>query len=290
MQNSSITVVCPLYNGRKYVEYLNTEINKQININIIDVLYIITKTNDGTEEYLESIGAKYKSIDKDDFSYSLTRELILKEWVTTEKVIMISQDIKFVNNEVFSHLVKAIDTEGVAYAFSRQIADNNSIEKYIRKNNYPMESYCISSNDIQRLGLKAFFASDVCCIINRDVFIKLNGYDQQNIPMNQEMYYSKKLLENGYKIMYCADSKIIHYHNYTLKELDKRYFLVGQFFAQYPEFKKYKAESTGLKLAFKVFFSALFDFNLPVVFRAFPDMLTRYMAKRRGEKSINEKQ
>lgn len=288
MKNIPITIVCPLFNGRKYIEYLNQSINEQTNVLVQDVLYVVTKTNDGTEEYLDSINAKYITIEKNDFSYSLTREKILYDWVDTKYAIMISQDIKFTDSNVFSRLIDRLD-EKVVYVFSRQISDKNNIEKYIRNINYPSQSYTVTINDVSQLGLKAFFASDVCCALDRDVFLNLKGYDNLKLPINQEMYYSKKLLENNYAIGYCADSKIIHYHDYKLKDLYRRYFTVGEFFAYHSEFKKYKAESVGLKLAFKVFISAIKEFNISVLFRLIPDMLARYLGKRNGEKSASRK-
>ena len=37
-------------------------------------------------------------------------------------------------------------------SFSRQICDNQSIEKYTRINNYPKESRIVSKKDTERLG------------------------------------------------------------------------------------------------------------------------------------------
>lgn len=52
----SISVICPLYKGEKYIKELDTSLKKQKNIELKEINYIVTKSNgDNTISYLKSI-------------------------------------------------------------------------------------------------------------------------------------------------------------------------------------------------------------------------------------------
>ena len=101
--------------------------------------------------------------------------------------------------------------------------------------------------------------------------------------VSEEMYFCRKAILAGYSIKYCAESVVIHSHSFSLKQLYKRYYDVGVFFAQNPEFKEYKSNGTGMSLAFYVLGQALKHFDIPVLFRWFPDFFVRYIGKKKGE-------
>ena len=69
-----------------------------------------------------------------------------------------------------------------------------------------------------------------------------------------------------------------------MKQVYKRYYDIGLFFKQNPEFKEYKATDSGLKLAFYILGQALKHFDIPVLIKWLPDMTARYLGKKKGEK------
>jgi rhamnosyltransferase len=223
-------------------------------------------------------------VKKEDFLHSLTREKAIKEFCESKCVVMISQDIKLTNDNVFYNLVKEIEEGKTVYNFARQICTNRSIEKYIRKKNYPSESYYVAKDDIENMQLMAFFASDACSAYNRDVFISIGGYGGYDVMMGEDMLYSKIILDAGYKKKYCADAIVEHSHKYTLKQLYKRYYDTGVFHAKVKIFDSYKSTDSGFKLALYVLKEALKRFDIPVLFRWLPDMASRYLGMKKGKK------
>ena len=133
------------------------------------------------------------------------------------------------------------------------------------------------------MQLKAFFASDAFAAYHRPTFIKLGGYDHINMMMNEDMYYSKKILDNGYKKAYVSTALVEHSHKLTFGQLYNRYYETGKWFHAHPEFDNYKTTDSGLKLATHVLKSALKDFNIPVLFRFLPDMISRYLGMKKGK-------
>ena len=66
----------------------------------------------------------------------------------------------------------------------------HKVERYTREINYPDETRIVSKDDIEKLGLMTFFFSDASSAILKDVFIKLNGYDNKDLPTNEDMYFA----------------------------------------------------------------------------------------------------
>lgn len=283
-----IDIVCPVYKGFHYLEPLYKSFLTQKKVNLKNVVFAITDSKDEEmekiREFVKQNNIKNFEVTKEDFSHSLTREKAIREYCESRCVVMLSQDVKLTNDEVFYNLVKDIDSGDTVYNFARQICTNKSIEKYIRKKNYPSESYYVTKDDVENLQLMAFFASDACSAYNRDVFISIGGYGGYDVMMGEDMLYSKIILDAGYKKKYCADAVVEHSHKYTLKQLYKRYYDTGIFHSKVKVFDSYKSTDSGVKLALYVLKEALKHFDLPVLFRWLPDMSARYLGMKKGEK------
>ncbi|MBM6836751.1 hypothetical protein H9X77_00580 [Clostridium saudiense] len=174
-------------------------------------------------------------------------------------------------------------------AFSRQIGyKEHKVERYTREINYPEVSRVVSKNDLQKLGVMAFFFSDASSAISKEVFNKLNGYDGKDLPTNEDMYFAYKLIINGYRIKYAADSKVIHSHQLTLKQQYKRYKDIGLFFAQNSYIQKYSAGKRGKDVLIYIFKRAIEDRRFTVIFDSFLDFGVRFIGMQVG-KRLNKK-
>ena len=241
-----ISIICPIYNGEKYIKDLYKNIIKQKNVSISEIKFILTKSIDDSENILKDLDVKYTLISPEDFSHSLVRERAAFE-ATGEILVFITQDIKINNENWLYELVKNIEKNKCDAAFSRQIAyDDHTIEKYTREINYPEESRLVSKNNINELGLMTFFFSDASSAILKETFVSLNGYDGKDLPTNEDMYIAYKLIMNGYKISYEAESIVIHSHEFSLKDVYNRYKDIGMFFKSNSYFNKYSANDRGI--------------------------------------------
>ena len=277
-----IDVICPLYNAEKYIEKLDNSIKKQQKVELNQIKYVLTKSNDKTEEILKKIKANYKQIETKEFSHSLVREKAAFD-SQSDIVVFITQDIIIEDNMWLYKLVKDIENGKCEASYSKQICNNNSIEKYTRELNYPEESRFVTKDDIDKLQLRTFFFSDASSAIKRETFIKLNGYDNKNLPINEDMYIAYKLIMNGYTIKYCADSKVIHSHDFTLKQIYDRYYLTGKFFKQNSYLNKYKVNNSGFGMAKYVLKRTLQDKNWKVLIQFIPNMCARFIGMKMGK-------
>lgn len=278
----NIDIICPLYNARKDIENLHKSLLNQKEVDINKIRYVLTESEDNTEQKLKDLNLEYKKIKKDEFSHSLTRE---KEALDSKAdiIVFITQDVKIIRDDWLYNLTKDIINGKVDACYSRQICDNNTIEKYTRECNYPKESKIISKNDIEKLGLRTFFFSDASSAINKDTFIKLNGYDQKKLIISEDMYIAYKLITNGYKIKYCADSEVIHSHVFTLKQYYDRYKDTGKFFKENDYLNKYKVNQAGGSMAKYILKRAIQDKNVGVLVRFIPNMATRFIGMKVGK-------
>lgn len=279
-----ISIICPIYNGEKYIEDLNINLLKQkVDNAVIDIKYLLTESNDSSEEILKKINADYELIKREDFSHSYTREQAIYK-ANGDIIVLITQDILIKSDVWLDNLVKDIIKGNCEAAFSKQIAKDTSIEKYTRMNNYPNESRIASKDNLKELGINAYFYSDASSAIRKDIFIKLNGYDSKRLLTNEDMYIAYKLINNGYRIKYCADSEVIHSHNYTLKSLFKRYFDQGVFLKQHEEIYNSGASSSAVSLLKFVVSNAVKDKNIKVLFEIIPNFAARFLGNKLGQR------
>lgn len=278
----SVEIICPLYNAEKYILDLDNNIMKQKEVIIDNITYLLTESNDNTEKILKDNKIKYEKIKKEDFSHSLTREKYALK-TKSDIIVFITQDIIINNDNWLYELVKPIQNKEATACFSRQIAKDNSLEKYTREKNYPDKSRIVSKKDIKKLGLNTFFFSDASSAIDAKIFKKLNGYDQKKLPTNEDMYIAYKLIENGYKIKYCAKSEIIHSHNFSLKQQYNRYKLIGRFFQQNSYLDKYGTNKSGGSLAKYILKRIVQEKNINAFFKFFPDMIVRFVGMKVGK-------
>ena len=166
-----------------------------------------------------------------------------------------TQDALPENDKLIENLILPLFNGEAEASYARQIAgaDAKSGERFSREFNYPPESRIKSFADIKTLGVKAFFCSNVCAAYRRDVFEALGRFPE-NMIFNEDMVFAHKLLENGYRIAYAADARVIHSHNYTNMQQFHRNFDLAVSQKMHPEaFEGISSESEGMSYAKNAF-------------------------------------
>lgn len=278
----TIDIICPLYNAEKYVNKLHENLKKQKDVEINSINYVLTKSTDNTEQILKNLDCNYEIIEKNEFSHSTARENMARK-CNADILVFITQDIIIERQDWLTNLTKCIANGECVASYSRQTCSNNTIEKYTRERNYPEKSFIVSKEDIKEKGLQTFFFSDASSAIKRDVFMDLNCYDGKKLPTNEDMYIAFKLITNGYKIKYCADSVVEHSHRFKLKQLYKRYYDTGVFFKQNEYLNEYKVNQAGGGMALYVLKRAIQEKNFSVLVNFIPNMTARFVGMKMGK-------
>lgn len=248
--NKIVDAIIPVYRpGNEFRELLRRLSNQSYPLNKI----ILMNTGDApwrAEIEKEFPLCEIHLLKKEDFDHGGTRH----EATTYSKadyLLFLTQDA-LPNNEFL--VEKLLDgfaqDERVKAAYGRQLPNSTcrEIEKYTRSFNYPAESRVKSKSDLDTLGIKTFFCSNVCAMYEKKTYDAQGGFVRRTI-FNEDMIYAGSLTKNDYKIAYVADAEVIHSHNYNAIEQFHRNFDLAVSQVDHPEvFAGIRSEKEGIRL------------------------------------------
>ena len=189
---------------------------------------------------------------KEEFDHGGTRDRGVR-MSTADLVVCMTQDAMPADETLIEELVKPFDDPEVWAAYARQLPNEKcrEVEKYTRSFNYPEQSMVKTKEDLDRLGIKTFFCSNVCAAWRREKYLELGGFVKHTI-FNEDMILAGTMIKQGGKIAYCAKAKVIHSHNYSAFQQFHRNFDLAVSQTMYPEvFGGIRSESEGIKLVKK---------------------------------------
>ena len=202
----------------------------------------------GTEFVHRYDNVKVFHLSKREFDHGATRRLGVSR-SQSDVFVMMTQDAVPQDKNLLENLVGVLKGK-VAVSYARQLAgpDSSVLEQFSRQFNYPAQSGVKSQKDLERLGIKTYFCSDVCAAYRRDIYDELGGFVKKTI-FNEDMLYAAKAVNEGYSVAYQADAKVIHSHNYTCMQQFRRNFDLGVSQARHPEvFGTVRSESEGMRM------------------------------------------
>lgn len=247
-----IDILIPVYRpGEQFAELLHRLVKQSTPVNRI--LLMNTEEAYFPREVLE-IGANIEvhHLTKQEFDHGGTRDLGMR-MSEADVVICMTQDALPVDEHLVEQLTKPFADEKVWAAYARQLPakDCREVEKYTRAFNYPDKSRMKGWKDLDELGIKTFFCSNVCAAWRRESYLKLGGFEKHTI-FNEDMILAGKLVREGGLIAYCADAQVIHSHNYSAMQQFHRNFDLAVSQKMHPEvFGGIRSESEGIKLVKK---------------------------------------
>lgn len=249
-----VDVVIPVYKpDHKFLTLIERLERQSVPVNRIIVMNTEQKYFDrlfyGTSFRKDYHNIIVKHISKREFDHGRTRNRGV-QLSDADYFVMMTQDALPADERLVEELIMPLRDERVAVAYARQLAEEDSTEaeKYARSFNYPEQSAVKTKADLERLGIKTFFCSNVCAAYSRRIFDALGGFVRHTI-FNEDMIYAAKAVEAGYGIAYAAGAKVYHSHNYSCMEQFHRNFDLGVSQAEHPEvFAAYPSESEGTRL------------------------------------------
>lgn len=248
MDVSKISVIIMTLNAEKYIQNIIDMLKKQT-IVPDEIIVVDSQSQDQTVDIAKKNNVKIILIDRKEFDHGGSRDLALRESIG-DYVLFLTQDAEIGNEKYVENLISPFNDDKVAMVCGRQIAkkDATSYERLIREFNYPDKRMTKTKEDIKKLGIKAYYMSDVCSAYRRDIYLQIGGFEHP-ILTNEDMLIAAKALKNGYKTSYEPDAFVYHSHNFTLKQEFKRNALVGAFLKQHEnELGNTKVSSEGMAL------------------------------------------
>lgn len=246
---NTVEVIIPVYHpGKEFAELLEKLDQQTVPIQKIRIVHTI----DGMkipETVLKSTELVIEEIRPEEFDHGGTRNRAAKE-STADVMVFMTQDAIPEDSRLMETLIRPLQDEKVAVVYARQMPKRECkmTERYVRSYNYPGKSIKKTKCDLEKLGVKTYFCSNVCAAYNRDIYVSLGGFEEDLI-FNEDMIFAAKCIEAGYAIVYEASAKVIHSHNYTFGEQFSRNFDMAISQADHPEiFGKIRSEKEGIKM------------------------------------------
>ena len=249
MKYSTVTVIIPTYKPDEKFAKLLARLEQQT-VLPEQILIINTEKQYFKEEVLENIAhVKVCHISKNEFDHGGTRDMGAR-MADSDLCVFMTMDAMPADRHLLEKLIRPFADPMVGAAYARQLpaGDCSYLERCTREFNYGSQSRIKSKDDLETMGIKTFFCSDVCAAYRRSVYLEQGGFEKKTI-FNEDMIFAGKLILADYKIAYCADAKVIHSHNYTGFQQLRRNFDLGVSQAEHPEiFGMAASESEGIRL------------------------------------------
>ena len=254
----SVDVVIPVYEPdeklNKIIEMLNlqTVIPKKI---VIMVTLPDGESEESAEDLMFDLIARSRiwieihTLTKREFDHGGTRNAGIS-FCDADIVVCMTQDAVPENERLIEELTAPLAAKNVIVSYARQLPAKNAKapERYSRKFNYPKKSRVKTKADLEELGIKTYFCSNVCAAYNRELFLSLGGFEQK-IIFNEDMVFAGHAMNAGFAVAYAARARVIHSHNLTGGQQFKRNFDLAVSQVQHPEvFGNVPSEGEGIKL------------------------------------------
>ena len=248
-----IDVIIPTYKpGRELFAQLDSIEAQTLSVNRV----ILMNTE---KKYFEELvqgtdfAARYHNVEvhhlsRREFDHGGTRHRGV-QYSDADIFVCMTQDAMPVDGHLLERLTARLSGD-VGAAYARQLPGEGSseFERISRHFNYPESSRLKSAADLDTMGIKTFFCSNVCAAYRRDVYEELGGFIRHTI-FNEDMIYAAGLVRAGYRIAYEAQAQVVHAHNYTNMQQLRRNFDLGVSQADHPEvFAAVRSESEGKRL------------------------------------------
>ena len=235
MAEPSVSVVIPTLNAEGEIGALLSSIESQT-LKPSEIIVVDSSSTDGTvAEIVAHPGVSLITIDRADFNHGLTRDMALRR-TTGEFVCFLTQDAVPADERYLQNLVAPmLGDSQIALVSGRQLpkADARRFEQLVREFNYPLELSVRSNKDLPRLGIKTFFASDVCSAYRRDAYLVCGGFSR--VDTNEDMLMASCFIGHGFKVAYEPSAVVYHSHNLTLRQQFKRNSVVGYFLERHSD-------------------------------------------------------
>ena len=203
----------------------------------------------GNKQLKKYANVEVHHVSEREFDHGNTRNQGIKRSGAPYFVCM-TQDALPKDAFVLEKLLEPLRNGEAVVSYARQLPrpDCAPVESFIREFNYPNESRLKGQEDLEALGIKTFFCSNVCAAYNRAVFDELGGFIRHTI-FNEDMIYAAGVVKSGRKIAYTAQAQVYHSHNYNWMENFHRNFDMGVSQADHPDvFDGIRSESEGIRL------------------------------------------
>lgn len=226
------TIVIPTKNGGNLLDEVLKQIFSQKTKYQYEVICIDSGSSDNTLEIIDKYNVKLYKILPQEFGHGKTRNFGASKG-SGEFIIFITQDAVPASQDWLENFLNAMKLDdriaggfGIHYPYPDcNIIDKRDLTLHFkgfgdRNTIYWMEDPERYKKDEGYRHLLAFFSDNNSCL-KRKVW---EQYPYEDVEFAEDQIWARKMIELGYKKVYCPFAPVYHSHNYNLRSYLGRYF------------------------------------------------------------------
>lgn len=230
--STKTSIIVLMKNGARYLDELIARVADQVYHHEVELVVIDSGSTDGGVELLVRLCERYgvelslSVIRPDEFGHGKTRNLAVRK-AKGEIIAILSQDALPVSETWLTDITRPLENPEVAGVFGRQIPRPGTkfCEAFFYEITYPTNPRRMGEDSMASFSNQSLFFSNVNSAIRRS--LALENQFREDLVMSEDQFWGRAVLEQGYTIVYEPDAAVLHSHNYSLRELFKRYFHSG---------------------------------------------------------------
>lgn len=284
-----VSVIIPTLNAEHEIENLLAALERQ-SLRPMEILVVDSASDDDTVPLVKMHeGIRLLQIERCDFNHGATRDMALRA-TTGDFVCFLTQDALPASDAYLERLVTPmVGDPSIALVSGRQLpkADARRFEQLVRSFNYPDSPSVRSKSDLNKCGIKTFFASDSCSAYRRTAYLDCGGFEYVNT--NEDMLMAARFVASGLKVAYEPGAEVYHSHNLTPSQQFARNRAVGMFLESHSDDLMHASEiGEGGRLVKAVSSQLLREGNLTEFIAFGVDCCARLLGNRAGRRAARK--
>jgi rhamnosyltransferase len=192
----------------------------------VEVVVVDSGSSDGSPDRARELGAEVHEIPASEFVHGATRNLAAR-LSRGEVLVFTTQDAVPTDDQWLARLVRALDGDGVAGAYGRQLPHEDATppEQFFLDFMYGASPRIQRLGGIEELSFEQTLFSNVNSAIPRSVW-EANPF-RDDVTMSEDQEWSRRMLLGGHAIVYEPEAAVRHSHAYTLRGAFRRFYDSG---------------------------------------------------------------
>ena len=233
-RSPSVSIIVPTRNGGVRWEETLRSLLRQNYDGPMELLVIDSSSNDGTPSLTEQLCANpmintagvtlyLEVIPESTFGHGKTRNAAALR-ASGALIMFLSQDATPGTADWVTTLTQSLQDPSIVGTFCRQLPRPTAtpVERFNLSQAFPPESRVL---DVMSVGAIVPLFSNVANVIRRDTLVQYPF--REDILMSEDQFWAVDVLREGGKLLYVADTFVLHSHDYGLVTWFRRYFDAG---------------------------------------------------------------
>ena len=227
-----VSIVIPTKNAGEILDQVLKAVFEQKTAYEYEVICVDSGSSDHTLEIINKYPVKLFQIPPEEFGHGKTRNFGASKG-TGDYIVFITQDAVPASDMWLENFINAMKLDdGIAGGFGIHypypdcnLIDKRDLEAHFKGFGEENTIYQLEDKDRYEREegyrhLLAFFSDNNSCI-KRSVWEK---YPYDDVDFAEDQIWARKIIELGYKKVYCPFAPVYHSHNYGLRSYFGRYY------------------------------------------------------------------